>query len=347
MSKTVTPVMGSQLITITSSETAKAAIGEVMIAQMKQACDICRSIEIVDDGSLQVARQQFTALNKTIKAIDAQRKKIKEPYFRAGKLIDEAANMLVEEAEAVIEEGKKKITAYEEVAKSKADEMVAQAELDAEATIAEAQAKADESNRIANLISEYEKNTIEAFTKAKNIAELKAVHEKFIKPGFPSPETWGDQTESARQLLIRITAFKDMRKAALLQEQDMKEKGVELTALEKKKVALQLQMQQLEAEEAAEAERVLAEQAAAEKRRQEEEMARARELSKVTQSEVNVGSMRETISFDLVDWKMVPDQWKQLNEDMVKAYIKEHKGKLANGSIVNGVIFSIERKPVL
>lgn len=342
--KTVTPVTGTQLVTITSEETARVAIGDVIIKQMQAACEKCRAIEIVDDASLQVGRQMLKALNQTIKAVDEQRKIIKAPYLEACQFIDGTVKDFLADPLKVVEEGKTKISNYEIEAKKRADELIIQAELAAEKELKEAQSKADAITQMANKIAEYEKAALEAFTAASNIEELKAAHEKYIKPGFPPPEEWGDQQAGAKAMFKRIVDFKDSRKAALLK---MAESGEELSALEKRKLQLQAEMEKLEAEEKAEKERIAAEAAAAEEKRKNDELARMREQSVLHTSSPNVGNMRETITWELEDWDKVPEAWKQLNEDAIKLYVNEHKAKIANGNIVNGVRFVITRKPVL
>lgn len=345
--KEITPVASTALVTISSEETAKVALGETLVKQMEAACDKCRAIEIVDDASLQVGRQLLKALNQQIKSIDDQRTKIKEPYLRAGQMIDGYAKKLTGPALKVVEEGKKKISDYEILAKEKADELIAKAEVDAENTMKAAQEKADETSRLATEIAEYETNAVAAFTAATTMDELKAAHEKFIKPGFPEPEHWGDQQAGAKAMFKRIVDFKDLRKAAIAQQAKLTEGGRELTALEKRKLALEAEMAQLAADEKAEQERIAAEQAAAEEKRKADEIALMREQSVLHTSTPNVGNMRESISWELHDWDKVPEAWKQLNEDAIKLHLKEHKGKIANGVIINGVRFIVDRKPVL
>ena len=346
-SKTITPVTSTELVTISSEETAKVAIGDVLIKQMEAACDKCEAIEIVDEASLQVGRQQLKVLNQTIKAIDEQRKIIKAPYWDACKKIDAVANMLVERAQAVVDAGKRKISDYEIEAKKRADELVIQAEMEAEAKLKENQAKINAANQMTQKIADYEKDALDAFSAASNIDELKAAHEQYIKPGFPGPEEWGDQQTAAKAMFKRIVDFKDNRKKALLQQKELAEQGQELSALEKKKLALKAEMEKLEAEEKAEQERLAAEAAAAEQKRKDDELAKMREQAVIQTSSPNVGTMRETISWELNNWDKVPEEWKQLNEDAIKIFIKEHKGSIVNGSIVNGVRFLIDRKPVL
>lgn len=69
-------------------------------------------VEIFDESSLSIATNISVRLNGILKKIDSKRKELKNPYLKAGKIIDEIAKELSENGNAAIASAKAKILFY-------------------------------------------------------------------------------------------------------------------------------------------------------------------------------------------------------------------------------------------
>jgi hypothetical protein len=341
------PVM--EMIPISSPDVARAAIGEQYIKAMQDAVAQVRAVEIKDASSLTIARGMGVALNKTIKAIEEKVKTLRKPYGEAYDQLGKVRDTIIGDGKNAVEELKKKMTDYEAEALKAAEEIRIKAQLEAEATIKNANAQADETKKIAGRVADWERVAMNTFTEAKTMEELKEAHVAYVNPGVDGEDSWKEikDHELVYNMRQRLIAFKNMRKEAIAQIANINTGNAELDELEKKKALIKSQAAALEAEEAAIKQRIADQQRIEEENKRKADMAKAQENSQIVDSEVNIPNMREVISWELDDFSKVPEAWKMVNVDMVKTFIKDNKAQIANGAVVNGIRFIIDRKPAL
>ena len=74
----------------------------------------CNAISIVDETTLALATQTLSKASGLVKAVEAKRKELKEPYLEAGKAIDSAAKSVTAELEVAIEKGRGSLKGWNE-----------------------------------------------------------------------------------------------------------------------------------------------------------------------------------------------------------------------------------------
>jgi len=308
---------------------------ESLKADIDSQAQNCLQIKVVDESTLAVCQQNLSKINQLVKAVDEKRKKLKEPYFQAGKLIDSTANKLIEEAEAAVAYLKNEVKEWELKKKKEAAE--AQAELDRKAEEA-AKKAADEELRI--------KTIREAITKAKTVLQQyydgcktiefcnKAISD--INTAYKPREFFQEFADEAYSLRDNYLELIKVKKSQLESADTMSE---EEKALAKQKEELAQQKLDMEARTA----NIRAIEEGIERAKREKEEAErlaAEKLKMEAEAEINsTRGVRKTWKVELVDKsKLLPD-WILLDESAAKEYRKTNEGSIKDGDIINGVKF--------
>ena len=292
-------------------------------------------IKVMDEATLSVAQQNLSSINQIVKSIEEKRKKIKEPYLSAGKLIDKTCNDIVELAEKGIEHIKAEIKAWEikrQEEARKAQEEV-QKKLEEERLAIEAQIKLKDEQR------DFYQKVIDSLNQMYSIANTADKCDdtiQYIKDKFPPAEKFGDLGAQAIEQAQNVIQLLETKKQQFLSANTLSDvekeliKAKEELMIEKNKIA-QKEAELLAKEEQAKKDaqmKKLQEEADKERLRleQEEEMNKTR-------------GVREVWKFELVDKSKLTLDWCALDESKVKEYLKEKKDDLKDGEIVNGVKF--------
>jgi len=175
---------------------------------------------------------------------------------------------------------------------------------------AEEKQKALEAIRIQ--IGNYSKTTMIAIDHAKNEKELKDIYEKNIKV-FPGIEKWGELLEEANTMRSNLVHYIKAAKIALLTPEQ---------ADEEVKTVIQ-------------------------------EVAQ-KQVSTAGQDKIEAAAFTSStkfrdspMKFRLIDATSVPQDWWVIDEDKVKAFMKEHKDFLKPGDKIHGFEFYKEQSVVI
>jgi peptidyl-tRNA hydrolase len=336
------------LVTISSRETALTVFGHKYKTEIDVEVKAIREMKIVDNNTLKLFRERITGANKFANLIEKRRKEAKAPYKEAGDNIDAAAKYLTDDLEKVIAEGKQKMLDFEVEAKKKADEENAKAELQAEKQRAAAGKIAAEKQKKIDLLSKVKQRAIEAMSTCETMNDLKTVYIEQVKDDLEAnwKNDFADFEKEVKQTLVDLVNFKDSMKATIIKLEEARKVGDKKAALKAKQlaelVALEEEEKALKQKEESVAE-IQAEQQEA------EENAGAALMSAEADNKVDMGTMRISWDYELEDFAEVPDEWKTLNDSVVKQFIKDSKDEkiLSDGCIINGVKFIMKKTPVL
>ena len=320
---------------VVSSDVAKSLqLLDSLKADIDTQAQSCLQIKVVDESTLAVCQQNLSKINQ-LKAVDAKRKELKDPYFQAGKLIDSTANKLIEEAEAAVTHLKNEVKEWELKKQKEAAE--AQAELAKQAAEA-AQKAADEEVRIRNIRGAIDKakfalqqyydgcKTIEFCDKA--ISDINTAYksreffQEFADEAYSLRDNYLELIKAKKAQLESANTMSAEEKALAEQKEQLAKERLELEAKAANIRAIEEGMERAR-QEKAEAERLAAEKA---KMEAEAEMNGTRGIRKIWKVE-------------LVDKsKLIPD-WILLDESAAKEYRKANESEIKDGDIINGVRF--------
>lgn len=133
-----------------------------LLSSATEIAEKCNMIIVTDEVTLAIANQQLSGANSLLKQIEDIRKKLKEPYFQAGKQIDALAKKLSEPMEAAINNGKNKIITYNrEIQRKQAEEQV-------------------KIQAIKYEMTQFAKEAMLAMDNANTMDELRAVRDKWV-----------------------------------------------------------------------------------------------------------------------------------------------------------------------
>lgn len=321
---------------VVSSDVAKSLqLLDSLKADIDTQAQSCLQIKVVDKSTLAVCQQNLSKINQLVKAVDAKRKELKDPYFQAGKLIDSTANKLIEEAEAAVTHLKNEVKEWELKKQKEAAE--AQAELAKQAAEA-AQKAADEEVRIRNIRGAIDKakfalqqyydgcKTIEFCDKA--ISDINTAYksreffQEFADEAYSLRDNYLELIKAKKAQLESANTMSAEEKALAEQKEQLAKERLELEAKAANIRAIEEGMERAR-QEKAEAERLAAEKA---KMEAEAEMNGTRGIRKIWKVE-------------LVDKsKLIPD-WILLDESAAKEYRKANESEIKDGDIINGVRF--------
>jgi len=321
---------------VVSSDVAKSLqLLDSLKADIDTQAQSCLQIKVVDESTLAVCQQNLSKINQLVKAVDAKRKELKDPYFQAGKLIDSTANKLIEEAEAAVTHLKNEVKEWELKKQKEAAE--AQAELAKQAAEA-AQKAADEEVRIRNIRGAIDKakfalqqyydgcKTIEFCDKA--ISDINTAYksreffQEFADEAYSLRDNYLELIKAKKAQLESANTMSAEEKALAEQKEQLAKERLELEAKAANIRAIEEGMERAR-QEKAEAERLAAEKA---KMEAEAEMNGTRGIRKIWKVE-------------LVDKsKLIPD-WILLDESAAKEYRKANESEIKDGDIINGVRF--------
>lgn len=177
-----------------------------------------------------------------------------------------------------------------------------------------AEKKQQEIEAIRVQIANYSKTTMIAIDFARSEKELKDIWDKDIKLGaFPGEEKWKELLAEANAMRVTLQDYIKQAKIELL---NPKEADPEVKAIIKEVAAEQVAsagQEQLEA-------------------------ATFTSSTKFRDSQMK---------FELVDISLVPAEWLTVDEDKVKAYMKENKDTLKVGDLKNGFRFYKDQSVVI
>lgn len=144
----------------------------------------CSKIEITDETSCQIAKQNYSMLNSQIKLIEELRVREKEPYLQGGKQIDALAKKFSEPLSAEFEAGKKKVLAFEKEKQRIAMEETLRV------------------NAIKSSISKYSADTMKEIDNCTTMDDLTSIRQKLIVDKV-MPSEWMEFEQD--YLLVRQT----------------------------------------------------------------------------------------------------------------------------------------------
>lgn len=279
------------------------------------------NIKVADTGSLAVAESHSSTINKILKDIEDVRKIFKEPYFKAGKTIDEYAKTLADPFERAKKRINSAITAYKEVQEAakrieeeKLKEAAEKERLEKENELAFLKRIKDQA--YARLYggrfttSSGEQKSTAGCVDAKQCDEFTL----FIKNKFPKPSTFkhvSAEVDKLFELVLKLAA----EHKANLSDLESNNEVIRRDALER------ITLAKTKAEIIAEDKLANAEAAI------NKEFAKdVRSIEKETK-EAGKG-LRMSILFKVVNEDDVPIDFKTVNETLVREYIQQNKEKV-------------------
>ena len=167
------------------------------------------SIKVTDETTEAIATQIVSKARGFEKLIDEKRVELKAPSLKAGKEIDAAAKMILEELKLSIVPAREEILSYRK--------KVEQKRLEAEEVI----------NKLNAELRRTKEAIIERIDAATKPEELKAIFMELIKP-FKGPEHWTVIADEAVMVLQEVKAYGSAKKAMLLNP----EKAIEVKAIQ-------------------------------------------------------------------------------------------------------------------
>lgn len=295
-----------------------------------------QQIIVTDETSLAVCQQNLSKANNLLNSIEEKRVLIKDPYFQSGKLIDSTAKTLSEELVAGIKKAKDQVAAWEK------------------ARIAEAKAKQDEIDRqlaekaATDKLEQERKDNIRAYIRNKATPLLQKMYadcitveicsqklqsiEKNYKPKDFFEEYVGEAYELRDNYINLIKAKKEQ----LEKTSTMSDAEIEFSFKQEKLAIDKANLEMAQRELDAEKERINNEK----KAKDAELEAEKEKQCVVAEAELNkTKGIRSNWKIELVDATKLPKEWIQMNDSVVKEYLKENKESLKDGQIINGVKF--------
>jgi hypothetical protein len=283
----------------------------------------CKQIKITDDATLAMAEQKMSKAHDIKKQIEELHKTTKAPFWEIGKFIDDVKNKSIAIIDQAINHGKEQKIAYAQIKEKEKQEELRKIQ--------------EEHNRITSLknkIMSYENEAILAINACNTNEALTECSGSYLGK-FPADSEWGEFVSEAREMAKRILEVGKARREFIRQQEELKNssdalaiekaKALEIEAANKAKEA-ELQLAQRKAEEAAEAERLKIEADAAMK---EVEAQKIKGLS-------------STMKFEVIDFKLVPDEFKVVDEKLVREWIKSNKSGIKDGDVHFGIRFYSE-----
>jgi hypothetical protein len=297
----------------------------------------CLQIKVVDETTLSVAQQNLSSATQLIKSIEEKRKKIKDPYLKAGKLIDSTCNDLVEIAEKGIAHIKEEIKGWD--ARIKEEQTKAQLELE----------KRLEEERVAREQDNARRSQIRQYIDTKLIPFLIDLYEKadsafacdksidYIDQNFPNSARFEEFWEEACGHKDNYVNLLKTKKSQFMSADSMSETEKELIK-QKQELALQkAEIAKRESELKAKEEEVKNEAI----RKEAEDRAEVERMRLLAESEMSkTKGVREILRFELVDKSKLIEEWITLDDAKVKEYIKSNQ---VGEGVINGVRFYFEK----
>lgn len=311
----------AELIT---KEKASLLFAAVLKDEISRFSNDLVSIDIKDNDSLEIVKAKSTALNKVVNKVDAERKRLKEPYLKAGKVIDEIAKEVIGNAPEVIEKSKKAIADYID-------------EVTNEALVKEQALREQEEKRLKEIedekysfrkklddLKEFCENAGEKMQSCKTMDDLKVVYLKIIAD-FPDIDSFGEYKEVALLAKNQLIALKDELKNSL----NIGKPGKATTKVNIDEIADEVIAKSNEN---------------AQEQIQETVLQTSIDLAQNNVDHITSGAKTIKWNYELVDFNKVPLSWLQVNPDAVEEYIIANKANLKDGFVVNGIKFIAERK---
>jgi hypothetical protein len=296
----------------------------------------CLQIKIIDEQTLIIAQQNLSSVNSIINSIEEKRKKIKQPYLDAGRLIDSTCEEIVSLAQDGINHIKTEIKNWE--AKRKEDALKAQEELERKLADEKAAAEADEAR----------KAEIRDFLNSKAIPLLKKLYSDaatpqmcdtaidYIKKNFPQEGRFQEYTEEAFAQRDNYISLIETKKQQLISADNLSDAEKELIKQKEELAKEKLKIAEAEAAIKEKEEKIKAE---AEKKAKEEAAEKER-LRLAAEAEANkTKNVRYIWKFELLDKSKLSQEWIAIDEASVKSWLKENKDNIKDGEIINGVKF--------
>lgn len=303
----------------------------------------CLQIQIVDDSTLAIGQQNLSKANSIAKSIEDSRKKIKEPYLSAGKLIDSTCAKLTETIEKGMAHIKSEVGKWEKerlaILAAKQAEIDAKAKEEDQKRIAEEIRKQDILTFISNTLKPYLQSTYEGLKSAADCDKFLT----YINKNFPGVDKFQEYLPDAIQIRDNYIDLIKGKKAQFSAAANISDTEL---ALLKQKEKLAILQQELDAEklrikqaeEAAEAEK---------KRKEAEELAMLEKAKLQAQSDLEkTKGVRYIWKFELVDIEFAPKEWLTIDEAKVKEYMKANKDSLKDNEVINGIKFYKESSVV-
>lgn len=295
--------------------------------------ELCESIVVVDESSEKKATEMLTALNQVLNKLEEKRKLIKAPYTAAGKFIDAVAADIKGKADTVILNGKNKLVVYRDGLRKEAAEAQKKSSEALEQKQVEGEIKSDKLALQVHNIYVKEHEGIVRCNATKTMDDLKAWHADYTA-GTTSclqPVIAPDIPHRVADALERLRMLKEERKQVFQGLKTAEQwKGVYEAAVAACKNFSNKMIQEV-------VEQV---------KEESTEIGIVAQAAIIESKELDKGK-RFKWKYDLESFANVPEEWKQVNPDMVKAFIESNKTTLANGQIVNGIRFTREEVVVL
>lgn len=286
--------------------------------------------EIKDDDTLERAKAHATALNKVVNKVDKKRKELKAPYLAAGKVIDEAYDLVVGNAEQVIADSKEVFTAYIDERESQVKARQKQIEEEERKKQQEIEQKKTAMQTKLNNLMDYCKQAGAAMEKAtaNGMDALKEAYVKWVLTDFPDPKEFGDYESTAIALQNKLKQTKDLLKDGLGRG-NLKVASKAAAKADYSTIAQQAIHQEEEKADIAIAETSLQ---------------MSIEAADNTLGSIADGAKTIKWNWMLDNLEQVPQAWLTVNEEAVEEYIRLNKDTMTEECVVNGIRFIPERK---
>ena len=177
---------------ITSSENKLLVLKEHAI----RIANDCKNIEVTDETTEAIGTQIISQANAYLKDIDAKRKEIKDPYWNAGKKIDEIAKALMAPLEEAVNVGKNKMLKYKQEQERKRQEAIAKIE------------------ELKHKLTSYAKNTMDEINACVTENDLGVVYRTRIK-NFPKEEFIAVGEEALKTTLESLVQYGKAKRQAI------------------------------------------------------------------------------------------------------------------------------------
>lgn len=328
--------MSEQLIITKPEQVAIALDSEVIKAKAKEIALQCQQIIIVDEASLTIGTELTKSANKMSIAIEKKRKALKQPFLDMGKEIDRVAAELSKDIDDAVAENKKKILEYNKIVQEK--QRLEAARIERERAEAEERERKEKLRiaTIANWISDYETNATNDINASNTQVELQTAFGKHVKT-FPADDFFQEFLPQGHAALARVKLAGKQRKLYI--EQLEKERdGNKAEALRLEEEARQEQVA-VNAEENKQSLVNLVEE-------KEQLIEMNTDITTATLASRSANLASEKVSGITKRWKFkidnvnnVPLHWLVLDEKVVNQFLKDNKVILAEGEIINGIMF--------
>src|SRR5664279_5388311 len=281
------------------------------------------ALTIESSEKLAVASNNVSQISNAIKTIEDIRKMTQEPYFNTVKSINNYAKILSDPLDRIKTTINGKITAYkvmqEAQAKIKRDQETAKLQIIAD----EKKAEVDRITKIQNMVKAmlYGGDYINMKGEQKSSAGCKTISEcetlrKIVYDKFPTPALMKYCTKEAIEAFDTILEWIEAHKSSIdlinRSTSPTSKDAMLKTVMTGAKVHADAQV----AEETAEAVATMERETASSEKKLDKEVANAKK------------GIRRTLRFTIIDARLVPNQFKTVDESMVRSFIEEHKDGL-------------------